>query len=248
MNLIYCSDLHIRSEDSSQGQNFIHFLQEIPRASDTLILGGDIFDLLVGSKDVFKERFQKTFQSLDSLNKIGCKILYLEGNHDFHLEGLFAESKNISVKNNAFELEWAEKKLWIDHGDLIDPEDTGYRFLRALTRTALFRWFIRLIPGALVKAVGEQSSKTSRKYNNIEKINEEKRARARKLFLEFSRAKAASGYDFCLMGHSHIEDQTKIENGTRTLEYLNLGFSSVGINYAVLAPNQSSFEILNFKK
>jgi UDP-2,3-diacylglucosamine hydrolase len=88
---------------------------------DVLLLGGDIFDLLVGNKRLFRDRFAPIIDAINSAATRGILVHYLEGNHDFHFQGIF--SPLVIIHTDDFTLDVFERRIYISHGDLIDPED-----------------------------------------------------------------------------------------------------------------------------
>jgi hypothetical protein len=98
---------------------------------------------------------------------------------------------------------------------------------------------LRLLPGGWIDAIGRKSSHESRKYNNTDRVSEERRARLRRLYREYAQAKAREGYAHVLLGHSHLEDHIPLEGG----EYLNLGFSPSRLAYGLLEEGATSFRV-----
>ena len=231
MQVFYISDLHLRPNSSAQIERFIQFLK-IPQKNDVLILGGDIFDLFVGDKKIFINCFSNIIQAVQDCSGRGVCAYYLEGNHDFHLSGVFANQKNFYLYTDDFHFQFGGKKFWISHGDLIDKEDYGYRFLRFVTRTTPIKGLIKVLPEGFFVKLGRWSSKQSRKYNSVEIMSEPRIDRTKLLFREFAQAKFEQGYDFVFIGHSHIYDQLLLELRGRRQEYLNLGFHAEKLLYA----------------
>lgn len=246
MRVFFLSDLHLRSGTDDASRRFARFLREVPAAGDTLILGGDIFDLFVGNKPVFRRKFAEVLAALGALAGRGARVYYLEGNHDFHVRGVFQGEPGLEVLTDEFSLDLHGKQILVSHGDLIDPDDHGYRLLRKVTRHPLFRAFVGIFPGAWINAIGNASSKKSREYNHTDAGGEAGRARLRKLYLDFARAKVAEGFDHVLVGHSHLRDQVVIETPDKTGEYVNLGFSSRELLYACLEPGAQAFSLRVF--
>ncbi len=246
MNVYYCSDLHLAPGTNARSRRFVSFLQSIPQPGDLLLLGGDIFDLFVGNKKIFREQHAEVLAALSALAGRGVKVHYLEGNHDFHMRAVFAGSSLIEVHAEDFGLQANDKHIHLAHGDLIDPEDRGYRFLRWFTRTWFFRLFVRWVPDWVADQIGKWSSRTSRKYNSESKVQGEKAERLRRLFLEHARGKVAAGADFVLIGHSHLRDQLPILDSGRRGEYLNLGFSE-SLVFAVLPAGGTKFEAKEYR-
>lgn len=244
MRLIYVSDLHLREETDDAFRRFLDFLREVPGDGDTLVLGGDIFDLMIGAKQTYREKYAGFFRRMESLIERGTVVYYLEGNHDFHLHGLVPGG--VILKTDDFSFDWGGKKIWVTHGDMIDPEDKGYRLLRRITRSLPFEIFLKSVPGSAVDAIGAWSSRQSRKYHDVYEMSGERSLRLRELFYSFASEKVGEGYDFVLAGHSHLEDKRPVAAKGRKGEYLNLGFSASFLPYAALAEGAESFSVRRY--
>jgi UDP-2,3-diacylglucosamine hydrolase len=242
VKIFYLSDLHLRSPEEPRAQGLCRFLEIFPQAGDVVIFGGDIFDLFVGNKAVLRQRFADILLGIAGCASRGVEVHYLEGNHDFLLQGVFGDQAGVHLHDGDFSLEKEGVKIWVSHGDLIDPEDRGYRFLRAVTRSLPFRLFLAAVPGSLVGALGEWSSRQSRKYNNAETIDHGRREKIRALYLDFAKARISSGFRHVLIGHSHLPDHVSLSGSGNSGEYLNLGFSSSGLDYAVLEAGDAIFQ------
>jgi UDP-2,3-diacylglucosamine hydrolase len=240
VKVFFLSDLHLETGFSPAAVRFTGFLASQLARGDILLLGGDIFDLLVGDKQLFRERFRPVLDELTAAASRGVQEHYLEGNHDFHFAGIFAGQSKIQIHRDDFEL--PTRKIYVSHGDLIDEEDKGYRFLRAATKNAPFRAFVAALPGRAVDFIGSRSSGASRKYTSG-RVENEGTDRLRKLYSEFARTKVGKGFQHVLVGHSHLQDQVALECGGNRGEYVNLGFSADVLRYAVLEAGASRFEI-----
>lgn len=241
MRVFFLSDLHLTDGNSPGTRRFEKFLRSELGSGDLLILGGDIFDLFVGNKEVFRRRFEGVISAIAGLRERGISIYYLEGNHDFHLAGVFPPEVNLAV--DAFSVHVNGRDIWVAHGDLIDPADRGYRFLRWFTRLAPLRWLVRALPGSWIDGIGRKSSHESRKYNNTERGGPGNHERLRRLYLEYAKEKAQNGYRHILVGHSHLRDQVSLPGGS---EYVNLGTSAESLVYAFLGDGKETFEIKHY--
>ncbi len=96
-----------------------------------LILMGDIFDTLFGPIPYTLDGNQKM---IDLLNSIAQKIevIYLEGNHDFCLEGVFENIKIYPLASQPLSCKYNDKKILLAHGDF--GEDLGYKIYTSLIR------------------------------------------------------------------------------------------------------------------
>lgn len=240
MKFYFLSDLHLQSDGDGNALRLIKFLQTEPQSGDVLVIGGDLFDLFVGNKKVFRKKFQEAVSAINRCSQRGVNVFYAEGNHDFYLESVFAN--NVKIYPEAFLLN-LQKKIWIAHGDRIDPKDTGYHFLRFVLRSLPIKILVKIIPNYFLEWIGTWSSRQSRKYNNAEKISPEKVEYTKSVFSSYARSKFRESFDWVFLGHSHLKDH--LEDGERV--YINLGFSSEELLYVVADLKSGKPEIKSIK-
>lgn len=221
---LFVSDIHIVSPDCPRGRLFESFLRSLSGNSDLthLYLLGDIFDLWVADHQYFVDRYASIIDEIRRLKSEGVEIGYFEGNHDLHLRGFWADQLGVTVYEGPAYVQLCDRTLRVEHGDQMDPDDTGYRFLRWFLRTPPVRWLICNLPGGVIARIGEKASASSREYTSntktiepgtaIEKI----RAHARKAF-------ADRPFDIILSGHVHIRDDHSSETGEGSFRSVNLG-------------------------
>src|SRR5690606_35693922 len=124
----------------------------------------------VGRQPVLLRRYEEFFRLLEEKMKLGARVEYIEGNHDFHLRDAFAHRfrGSVALRVHASETSIAlpsGKRLFVSHGDLVDREDRKYLALRVFFRSSLIRLAAMALPGKLVEKIGERSSEASRKQN-----------------------------------------------------------------------------------
>jgi UDP-2,3-diacylglucosamine hydrolase len=221
---VFVSDIHITSPECPRGHLFESFLRGLEggRNLTHLYLLGDIFDLWVADHRYFVERYHSVIAEIRRLRSEGVAIAYFEGNHDLHLESFWQDELGVSVYPGPTYVEHDGKMLRIEHGDQMDPDDRGYRFLRWFLRTPPIRWLICNLPGALIRRVGERASATSREYTSQTKTIEPDQAIA-KIRAHAQRAFEARPFDIILSGHVHIRDDCEIDAGSRRFRSINLG-------------------------
>jgi len=242
VNVFFLSDIHLRNGRDLQSERLVNLLATKPAVDDIVILGGDIFDLLVGDKRVFRKRFTSVLWAIEAAAKRGVMVYYLEGNHDFHFSDIFANQSGVKVCFEDFSFSAHNRRIWVSHGDLIDSSDYGYRFLRWITKNKIFKLFVSCVPDFFVDIIGNSSSRRSRDYT-IHKGSELALERVRNLYLNFAKEKIRTGFDHVLVGHSHLRDQVVIKEGPYLGEYVNLGFAADRLYYAVLERGSEKFEM-----
>ena len=73
------------------------------------------------------------------LREAGTEIVFVEGNHDFHLGPFFRETLGCRVLPDGGAVEIDGRRVYLAHGDLVDSTDRGYRLLRRLSAQPLVR-------------------------------------------------------------------------------------------------------------
>lgn len=223
MSLYVISDLHIRDSDDPLYAALLRLVRERPVAGDTLVLAGDVFDLFVGNKRVFKDRYSELAGALDQAARAGVSVHYIEGNHDFMIRRAFP---SVQVHAHEVELELEGKRFLVLHGDTADHRDLGYRALRILFRSPLMWLFLAAMPGKWLDGFGKFLSRSSRERKPLlpAELPIERRERLRKVYRSFAAGKIAEGYDFVVMGHCHDLDEMSFKVGEREGQYVNVGY------------------------
>lgn len=191
------------------------------RATHTkLFLGGDIFDLWLGGHQFFQKRFQPLIDELKNLISRGAQVYYFEGNHDLHLSPYWDQIVGAKVFAGPEIFLFDGTTVRVEHGDQMDPDDSGYIFLRWFLRTWPLRAIILHLPGWLVAAIGNWASRTSRNYTDG--LRDEERI----LKVIHAHAQAAADeqeFDALITGHVHLRDEFHFQKNGRSIRSFNLG-------------------------
>jgi UDP-2,3-diacylglucosamine hydrolase len=214
------SDLHLLHPKEPFYQAVLRFIREIPQPGDHLALAGDIFDVFVGNKKVFRELHRPFFEAVRDAVSRDVNVHHIEGNHDFWLADSYTEMGcgQVLVHGDFIEIALAGRTLRVEHGDLADSTDRFYLFLRRFFRSGLGLGLVRAFPGAALDHLGQLWSNTSRDAKKLpDDWSAEDRERLRTIFFEYARTRVGSGKaDALVMGHCH--DPHGCEN------YMNVGF------------------------
>jgi len=231
---VFVSDLHLIGPDDSKTRLFTKFLTELysdvrerVTTSETsqkmqLFLVGDIFDLWVGDHDYFSKRFANVVEAIRSLVKSDVEVHYFEGNHDLHLTKFWQDQIGAHVHQESGVFKIGALTVRIEHGDLINPDDHGYFFLRGFLRSKLMTFLSMNLPAVAVKAIGERASHASRGYtsNAKGKSAEEIRQLIRAHAEEQSQKEI---FDLIITGHVHVTDDFTFKVDDRNVRSINLG-------------------------
>lgn len=225
MRLFVISDLHLESSSDPFSQLFVSFVSKLS-ADDILVLSGDIFELFVGDKEVFKIRYQSALTAISQAGTRGVRIYYIEGNHDFFLKKTFASIPNCSVHDHDLKLSLGDRQFFIAHGDLIDPSDLGYKLLRYAFRSSICKFLVSHLPDSWVDKFGNGMSEKSKKKQatgccDLKKFSEAQQT----IFRDFAKKQFNAGSDYIILGHTHCDDFLELEASGRRGLYLNTGFA-----------------------
>ena len=232
MRLLAISDLHIQDSQDPIYRSLIQLLDQFGTRGDTIVLAGDLFDLFVGNKTLFLQRYQDFFHAINMACERGVTVHYVEGNHDFLMKKAFQACPSFHHHTHSFDFEIAGKRFFVEHGDLVDKSDYRYRALRAFFRSPVIKAFVKVAPDSWIDWIGKSSSETSKKYRpntpmpaQFEKI--------RHLFRNHAAERLAEGYDYVIMGHCHDLDEMCFRIGDRHGQYINVGFPRVHGSYLI---------------
>ncbi len=220
---VFVSDLHLTGPGDPKTHLFTKWLKGLTAENVThLFLVGDIFDLWVGSHEYFNSRFTDVVRAISDLVKAGIEVHYFEGNHDLHLEKFWADQIGAHVHADDASFKIAGHTVRVEHGDLINPDDKGYLFLRGFLRSAPLTFLAHKLPEKLVKLIGERASSASRDYTSTAKAKPV--AEIRNLIRQHAEAQShLADFDLIVAGHVHVADDFSFDVGGKKVRSINLG-------------------------
>jgi UDP-2,3-diacylglucosamine hydrolase len=163
---IFLSDAHFNGENRDNQERLIRFL-EVERGNlATLVFLGDLFEFWFGFEGHVYEEYLPILQQLKSLSRGGVRIKYIEGNHDFCLGSYFEEDLGVEVYTDEMEELLGDKRVYIAHGDRVNPRDYGYRLFRRILKNQLsyevIRWGGPVLSMRIAKWLSAKSRRRSR--------------------------------------------------------------------------------------
>jgi UDP-2,3-diacylglucosamine hydrolase len=224
MRAFFVSDLHLVGGDDERTRTFVRFLEslrEAPRPTH-LFLVGDVFDFWIADHEFFQDRFRAVVSRLRELIHLGVEVHYFEGNHDLHLSKFWQHDVGANVHADHAYFELGGRKIRVEHGDLINPDDKGYLFLRKLLRHSVVKILAFHLPDSIVRKIGERASHASRHYtSNAKSLPKDRirgliRAHAERVVME-------EPFDVIISGHVHVTDDYTFKQGPRSIRSVNLG-------------------------
>jgi UDP-2,3-diacylglucosamine hydrolase len=241
VRLIVVSDLHVRGEEDPLYHSLLSLLATAG-AGDTVVLAGDVFDLFVGNKALFRDRYAEFAAALQDAGERGARMHYIEGNHDFLIRRAFGGIRGLTIHPHHVSIQLQGKRFFFAHGDTVDRRDYGYRALRTFFRSPVMKALVAVAPGEWLDAFGKKSSGLSSraKPRRPEELPIERAERLRKAYRSYAAEKLGEGYDFVVLGHCHDLDEMKFRIGEREGQYVNVGYPRVHQSFLLWEPAEGA--------
>ncbi|MDD2556821.1 MAG: UDP-2,3-diacylglucosamine diphosphatase [Desulfuromonas sp.] len=214
MKDILIADAHLKYATDEHYIHLLEFLKQNMGKIRTLVLLGDIFEFWVGHRHCVYSAYIPLLEQLSLLRQSGTSIIMVEGNHDFNVGPYFSHTLGAKIIPNGDVAMLGETKVWLEHGDLINPKRT-YRWLRKLFRSrgaSILSWVLHpdLLWG-IAEYLGNWSKKQRTKIRTKQGLNQEAgqdtgyslSAIPQELLLALATMHSASGCDALVCGHFH---------------------------------------------
>lgn len=216
MKISSISDIHIYEDNDERALLLIQFLnsKEV-KESTHIVLLGDIFDLMVGNKEKYLQKYREIFSQIKKASK-DKNLIYISGNHDFSLSKILSNYfQDINFKYSSVPIILDDKNtsIYLSHGDEVDETELSYQRWKCIYSNEFFQKMVDIFfPFFLIDMIGSNASKKSKK-RNVKKFDyqlaKKKYSNDLKLFL------AKRDESLFILGHTHIEhlDQKVANNG-----------------------------------
>lgn len=239
----FIADAHLSGSDSDdvRQQMLVRFLEENRDRMACLVILGDLFDFWFGFPGYLDPTYRPLCDMLLSLSRDGVRIIYLEGNHDFSVGEFFTETLQGQVYSGDHVLKLNGYRVFLSHGDNIDPADLRYRFYRGLLKNRAVYTLIRLLG----------PSRTNQIKNFLTRRPWMHKRRERPVGVHpdevFARKKCGEGMDVVILGHIHYPCEKTFVLDGRTCYYFNVGDWIEHFSYLWYHP-QSGFRLEHYRR
>ncbi|HJV33910.1 UDP-2,3-diacylglucosamine diphosphatase [Geomonas sp.] len=200
MRKIFIADAHLRSPEDANYRTLVRFLEGLPTDTESLYLLGDVFEFWIGNPDPVYSQYREIIDCLRRLRGRGVKIVYFEGNHDFHLDGFFSKQLQAEVYRAGAEVEIGGQKVYLCHGDQINREDYRYRAFRFLFHSPLIKALIPIFSRRLAAQTASTLSRRSSRQHAARRARWDYRV----ILESFARDRFAAGCQVVITGHYHL--------------------------------------------
>jgi UDP-2,3-diacylglucosamine hydrolase len=200
MRTIFLADAHLVSPDEHNYRLLQRFLRELEGNTETLFIMGDLFDFWLGFPSNPLRQFDEMLAALQSLVQSGCRLVYFEGNHDFHMGTIFRQRLGAEIHTGPAVITLQGRRLFLCHGDQINGRDHGYRLLRLLLHNRLAAALVNHVPPLLALRVRALLQRVSRAgyQDKLQRWN------YREIIRVFARSVRKKGCDGLVTGHFHL--------------------------------------------
>ncbi len=214
--IYFISDIHFGLEEKereNRKETQLVALLGAMRDAERLVILGDLFDYWFEYKSVIQKGYYRFFCALKKLAERGTKIDYVIGNHDFSHRDFFATEFGAKLHEENYIAEFYGKKFYLAHGDGLLQNDTGYKILKAIFRNKKIQKLYSLLHPDLGIKIARNTSRKSRAHTSQKHYGE------KNALFEFAKKKIDEGFDYVVMGHSHVRENSEYNGGY----YVNLG-------------------------
>ncbi len=213
----FIADAHLSEDDLLRQQKLIDFLESNRDRMSCLVILGDLFDFWFGFPDYIHPPYRPLCETLVSLTGSGIRLIYCEGNHDFSMGPFVTETLQGELYPRFATLELNGQRVWLGHGDGVDPRDLRYRIYRALLKNPIMYRLIQQLGPRRTWKIKEYLSNRSwmhRRQPMDQKIPPD---------VHFARERCRDGSDVVILAHTHRPAQETFVYNGRTCYYFNVG-------------------------
>ncbi len=191
------ADCHVGRRPGDE-RPFLEALEQVAaRGASAISLLGDIFHYFIAHPKFETPAILRFLDVVEKLSNQGVPATYVEGNRDFFLRGSHVEHYFRDVCDEE-SFEHGGRRFLLTHGDLLNEKDLPYRFWRALSKNAVSRASIALIPRKMAHGIVRKVE--ARLYRSNFK---HKTRLPVEMIREFAARRFREGYDVLLLGHFH---------------------------------------------
>ncbi len=163
----FLSDAHLGFKDLPNDRDrellLVHFLDEIKESAASIWILGDLFDFWFEYKNVIPKGQARLIGKLCELTDSGVEVHLFTGNHDIWTFDYLSEECGVTIHRAKYEtVTLLGQKLVIGHGDGLDPNERGYRIIRAIFHNRFAQSCFKLLHPDLGVAFARRWSNHSR--------------------------------------------------------------------------------------
>jgi UDP-2,3-diacylglucosamine hydrolase len=208
-DLVFVGDVHLDRDDADLPA-FLSYLGGLARSAGRVVLMGDLFNLWLADPRLEQDHHRTVLEALRDLRRAGTELHYLEGNRDYRVGRAHLGATFDAVSDDGLLEEWAGRRIWAAHGDLVNVRDAQYRLWRRVSRSDPPWALFSAIPSRRRFAIAERIERRMRATNaGMKKDFPEALVRA------YAAPRFEGGADAVVLGHFH--DERDLVDGSRRI-------------------------------
>ena len=219
--ILFICDAHLGSGTNEREKEriLLEFIGSLsPERVSALYVLGDLFDFWFEYGSVVLSRYFRVLSALAETVRNGIEIHLVVGNHDFWAGDFLGSTIGLTLHHDPVEIELGGNRVYLCHGDGLNPHDRGYLVLKAIIRSRTVIWLTRLLHPDFVMWVAHILSKVSRKsVSTAGKLREDEGIQ------RFALKILRDGADIVIAGHSHQPREETHQIDGKTKYYYNVG-------------------------
>ncbi len=214
MTAYFLSDLHVRASDDVRTRRIVDFLRARRGEADAVFLVGDVFDFWLGWRSVVPRAYFPLLRAMADLVDSGTRVVVFAGNHDPDPGDFFCEL-GVEVVGRSLEVTLGAHRVWVEHGDVIDPRSWTGRLMCRLAHQPRMLALARAVHPDLSWRIALSYARRAREeYGELMPA-----AMAERWLPERARA----GADVVVVGHFHRAYHHRDEVDGRPVALFGLG-------------------------
>lgn len=214
-SIFFVSDAHLglasEADEMYRENRLLTFFNHVQNRGSRLYIVGDLFDFWFEYAHAIPRHSYRIVHMLKEMTDHNIEIHFIVGNHDFAIGDFFTEELGIPVHYHRLETDIHGKRFLISHGDGIDPNDRGYRFIKRIFRHPVSVALFKLLHPDLGFFIAKTLSNLSRKHRPIKDRDQ--------IYIEYAQSQFELGFDCLVMGHTHRPQEYHTDGRT----YINTG-------------------------
>lgn len=227
MKALFIADAHLKGAEDQYQHKLAELLNKKSEGVDSLYILGDLFEFWTGDHPILRRAYSEILESLKNIKKMGKRIVYLEGNHDFLLGDFFKKELKAEIFQDCHIESINGLRFYFAHGDFVNHCDIPYIFLRKLLRSFLFRFILKVVPFGFIWRTGKFFA--SMGQNNWGQPDQKIKGGLR----NFAEKQFKNNIDIVILAHLHFPELIKVNQNGREHLYLNVGGWKPNLYYLV---------------